>query len=118
MKHKRILVVDDDNLLAEVVSMALEDLGYEVETAGNIKESRGWIAANGIDLVIMDIMLPDGRGDDLAEEVKRVDDKHPQVLLISGNYDLIESAEKSHVDGYLAKPFALHELINKVEQLV
>ena len=59
-ENKRILVVDDDPDIVESLKMVLESANYDVDTAGSPEEARGKIAVEPPDLILLDIMMPDG----------------------------------------------------------
>src|SRR3989338_8519444 len=78
---KRILVVDDDDGIRDLISTRLELRGYQVELAGNAKEAQAYLSRSAPDIILMDIMMPDMNGVDLCRWV-RSQPKTKQVPVI------------------------------------
>jgi CheY-like chemotaxis protein len=108
---RRVLIVEDDNDFLSSVAEAIRDEGYEALTAGN-----GWQALSlleqqrGVALVLVDLFMPEMSGWQLIDEMR---DRWPSVpiILISAAENLREEAERLGVQGYLAKPFRLDDII-------
>lgn len=113
----KILIVEDDNSLRELITKFLQQKGYIVITAEDSKNAREIYLANqnDIELVIIDVILPDDSGLNLADELKSINHKL-KILLISGyteekiNRQLIN--EKCYP--FLRKPFSANELIDTI----
>jgi len=102
----KILVIDDEDVIRNLIQDALSDAELEVVTAATGKEGLDIIKAGGISLVMTDIKLPDISGVDILEEAKRID-PDTQVIMITGYASVstsVESLRKGAYD-YLAKPF-------------
>jgi DNA-binding NtrC family response regulator len=114
---ERLLVIDDDPGLAEVVELLLAREGYEVERAAALKEGLRRLAAGEFDLVITDLKLPDGTGLDAVRMIHEKDRSLPIILMTS--YSSMESAigalRAGAVD-YIIKPFDNHEFLHSVER--
>ena len=95
-KHK-ILVVDDEEALRYTIETFLLREGYDVDTAGSYKESLGKLSEARFDLILTDIMLGDGTGIDILQEVNRRNLLCP-VILITGHPN-IETASDAVRDG-------------------
>ncbi|HJL14757.1 MAG TPA: PAS domain S-box protein [Sandaracinaceae bacterium LLY-WYZ-13_1] len=111
----RLLVVEDERPLREAVAHLLEKEGYEVLRAGSLEEAMTRIARDApIDLVVLDVMLPDGRGPSLVERIRA---PHPgaRILLTTGYAPLEVVPEGSEV---LLKPFRSDELLDRVRALL
>jgi len=115
----RILVVEDERKVAEMVARGLKAERYAVDTAES--GDAGWAMANtyAYDLVILDLMLPGMNGHDL---LKRIRAKHPAVpVLILTARDATESKVRNFeagADDYMTKPFAFAELQARVKALL
>ncbi len=114
----RMLVVDDEPMVREVVSICLEDAGYVVETAENGREGWEKFQAAEYDLVLTDRSMPEMNGDELALEVKRLRPSVP-VILLTGFGDLMnsEGEKPPGIAAVVAKPFtmaALNEVVRKL----
>ncbi len=111
MLSGRILVVDDDAAIRTVVREALRRAGHIVETAGSIGEMRRAIGSFAPDVLVTDVMLPDGDGLDIVPEITT---RHPDlpVIVLSARNTLataVRATEQGAFD-YLPKPFDLEEL--------
>jgi len=98
------LIVDDDPEIREGLAEVVGLEGFETTTAASLSEARQRLAKTRPDVVLADLMLPDGKGLDLLEAVE--DGPRPQVVLITGNAT-VESAVEALRDGatdYLVKP--------------
>ncbi len=111
----RILVVDDDLAIREMVAMTLEKSGYAVERADGYAAALVAIRARRPDLIISDIYMPGGTGLDLLEEVRGASDPPPLILMTAkGSVETAALALKDGVFDYLAKPFDLDILLERV----
>ncbi len=118
LAHRRILVVEDDDTVREVVRTYLEAAGYLVEEAADGFAALDAIAAHTPDLVVMDRMLP---GVDGAEVTRRIRASAgiPVILLtaLSGTEDRIGGLEAG-ADDYITKPFSPRELVLRVHSVL
>jgi signal transduction histidine kinase len=113
----RLLVIDDEQGIREGCRRVLEPEGYRVETAGSLAEARERLAAEVFGLVLLDVMLPDGRGVELLEEIRRRD-ADTVVAIITG-YATVELAVEAIQQGaydFLSKPFNGDVLLLAVRQ--
>jgi CheY-like chemotaxis protein len=111
---KRIVVLEDQKELLELMEMVLEEKGYEV-IAINHHEPLEFLIDFLPDLILLDIRLPNGYGHILCEDMKTnpVTSKIP-VILVSGADNLEKIANEYKADGYLSKPFNSSDLISCV----
>ena len=115
MQNSRILVVEDDAELCELVAGRLRETGYEVDTAATGVEALRRVEAHVPDLVILDIMLPELDG---LEVCRRLRADHPLLYIImltarTGEIDRVVGLEVG-ADDYVSKPFSLQELVARV----
>ena len=117
---KRVLVIDDDPNVVEVITVNLEAEGYEVETAVDGRDAWAHLLAALPDVVILDWMLPGRSGIDLLGDL-RADPKTrdiPVVLLSAKARDEeIWAGWQAGANYYLTKPFKLEQLLYYLEQL-
>ncbi len=114
----RILVIEDDEGLRELLSSFLQETGYTVVQAADGLEGMECIEREPFDLIIVDIMLPYVSGIGLVKIVK---DRNPDlpIICITGYGDSPEKlAEEEHADCVLAKPFDLRELATAMNRLL
>ena len=113
-----ILIVDDEKEYQLVVSMILEDAGYNTETCSNGREALDILEKRDIDLVITDLRMPVMSGDELIAEIRR---KEMDVdILVVTAYGSIESAVEAIKNGatdYFVKSSDPGELLIKVERI-
>jgi two-component system alkaline phosphatase synthesis response regulator PhoP len=115
----RILLVDDEENLVDLIQLNLELEGYKVKVARDGKEALKLYKEQRFNLVILDIMLPFVDGLQVCETI-RLTDKQIPILMLSAKHsgqDRIAGL-KSGADDYLVKPFNLEELLLRVQILV
>jgi two-component system, NtrC family, response regulator PilR len=106
-----LLIVDDEASLRDFLSIVFEDEGWRVETAGSVAEARAAVAKNEPDLILCDLMLPDGSGIDLLREVKTATPSIAVVMITAhtSTKSAVEALKAGAFD-YIAKPFDIDEL--------
>ena len=117
MSRGTILVADDDRAIRTVVAEALGRQGYDVRAAGDAATLWQWIKAGEGDLVITDVLMPDGNGLDLVPQIARLR-PNLRVVAMSAQSTLGTAlrAAESGVFDYLPKPFDLDALIRIVDR--
>ena len=113
----RILVVEDDEAVQGAVARALRAEGYAVSTASDLAAARECVAG-GVDLIVLDLRLPDGFGLELCRELRRDGSTIPVMVLtaLSQVARRVEGLDAG-ADDFLAKPFAVSELRARVRAL-
>lgn len=115
----KILVVDDDKDIVELLSIYIQNEGYEVEKAYNGKEALTKLNTNpNIDLMILDIMMPQVDGLEVVKEVRR--DSQIPILMLSAKTDDIDKIHGliQGADDYVTKPFNPLEVMARVKSLL
>lgn len=113
----RILVVDDEPSIRHLLRKALNEEQYEVETADTAIEALSMLEDAPFDLAIVDLMMPDVHGLDLAEAIRMLDPGTPVILMTAYGTIAFESiASHPAISHYLHKPFALDRLFELVQQ--
>jgi DNA-binding response OmpR family regulator len=115
----RLLLVEDEARLAEVVRRGLIEHSYAVDLAGTSAQALDLAAANEYDAIILDRRLPDGDGAQVAAELRRNGMRTPVLMLTARDAveDRVEGLDLG-ADDYLVKPFAFPELAARVRALV
>ncbi|MCP4022074.1 MAG: response regulator transcription factor [Desulfobacteraceae bacterium] len=118
-EKKRILVIEDENHIAEGIKLNLSMQGYEAFVAADGIEGLEKWRALAPDLIILDIMLPMIDGFSILQTIRKEDEKIP-VLILSAKGDTKDKVKglKYGVDDYLSKPFDLEEFLLRVERLL
>ncbi len=117
--NSRILLVDDDMLLREVIGEYLSAHGYTVDLAESGQRALEMLEPGKYQLALIDLVMPNMNGLELMEKILAVDENI--FCLIMTGYPTIDSAYKAMVDGvsdYIIKPFQLMELLNIVQKYV
>lgn len=111
MKSIRILVAEDEANLREGLVDTLESEGYRVSAVGDGAAALQIYAEGGIDLVLLDVMMPEKSGYDVCREIRRHDARVPIIMLTAKGeeIDKVLGLELG-ADDYVTKPFGLHEL--------
>lgn len=115
----KILVIEDENSLREVIIRSLEKERYLVEWAANFSDALWKINDYSYDCIILDIMLPDGNGLQLLEELKQMKKKE-SVIIVSAKDSLDDKIRGLDLgaDDYLTKPFHLAELNARIKSVI
>ena len=117
---KKILIVDDDKFLRELLIEKLNSLNYEVTSVSESILAFNTIKTNKPDLILLDVLLPGLSGLETLN-VLRADDEnmHIPVILISrlDEPELIRTAKRLGADDYLIKPFTAEILIEKIKDI-
>ena len=114
----RILMVDDNQEIREVVNILLSGEGYVVDEAGNGREALEKIRADDYDLVILDVMMPGMNGYQACMEIRK--SKNTPILFLSAKSQVEDKTLgfSSGGDDYLPKPFSYQELLSRVKALI
>lgn len=115
----KILIVEDDASLSEIIHRALVAEGYVVETASTFFEADSKLAGYSYDCILLDVMLPDGSGLHLLEHLRALG-KRENVIIISAR-DSVEdkvAGLEFGADDYLPKPFHTAELLARVKSVL
>jgi two-component system OmpR family response regulator len=114
-----VLVVDDERNIAEVVAMALRYQGFEVEMAGDGAGALAAVDSFRPDLVVLDIMLPDIEGFEVARRLRGRRNDVPIVFLTArdAGEDKLRGLT-SGGDDYMTKPFSLEELVARIRNIL
>jgi len=117
MAEETILVADDDKAIRTVVTQALGRLGYNVRATGNVATLWHWVSEGEGDLVITDVVMPDGNGLDLIPQIRK---HRPEmrVIAMSAQNTLITAVKATERGAfeYLPKPFDLADLVEAVRR--
>ena len=114
-----ILVAEDQPKMAEIVGNALNEAGFKALLVHNGNDALANLAAGGYSALVLDVVLPGCDGLSVVRQIRNRGDRIP-VLLISGRSAVDEKVEglNAGADDYLAKPFAIAELLARIRALV
>lgn len=115
---KKILVADDDLAILDVLKMFLEDVGYQVEVTGDGALLQAFQDGQA-DLLLLDVWMSGWNGRDICIYLKsRKTTKQLPIILFSANKGIETIARSAGADDFLAKPFELDELLDKLERFL
>lgn len=115
----KLLIIEDDASLQEIMQRALTSEGYIIETASNAFEAEDKIAGYSYDCILLDIMLPDGNGLNILRHIKELK-KEDRIIIISAKDSIDDkiSGLDLGADDYIAKPFYMAELSARIKSVM
>ena len=114
----RILVVEDEQAISEPLAEHLERDGFDTEVAATVADARSAFERQAPDLILLDVMLPDGDGRDFARDVRRTSDVPIVMLTARGEeIDRVLGLELG-ADDYVVKPFSARELSARIRAIM
>ena len=116
--NKKIVVIDDDSSVQEVVRAYLEKDGYHVFVAGTAADGLSLIARIKPGLVVLDLMLPDRSGEDICREIRDRSDLPILMLTAKASEEERVTGLAIGADDYLTKPFSPRELVARVRAIL
>lgn len=116
---RRVLVVDDEDSIRDLVRTALEFVGYEVGTASDGREALALVPTFSPDLIVLDVMMPLLDGVEVCSRLRADGDTTPVILLTARDApaDVVAGLDAG-ADDHLAKPFHLQVLIARIEAIL
>ncbi len=119
MSGQRLLIIDDEAPIRDMLAFFFHKRGFEVLTASNYAEGSASVLRSSPDLILCDIKMPDGNGLDLLRKVKAESPKVPVIMITAHTSakDAIEAMKAGAVD-YISKPFDVEELALLVERAI
>ena len=114
----RILLVEDDDQIASYLGELLRAEGFDTQIAGCKKEAGECLLAQSFDLVLLDVILPDGNGFSSCAEIKKEYEIPVIFLTASGDEYSVVAGLDMGADDYIAKPFRPRELISRIRSVL
>ncbi|MBV2120767.1 MAG: phosphate regulon transcriptional regulator PhoB [Candidatus Thiodiazotropha taylori] len=116
----KILIVEDEPEIREMIRFALEPKGFLLSEADNAQDARKLLADHSYDLILMDWMLPGRSGLELTKELKQISPVSTPIILLTAKTD---EADKvigldSGADDYITKPFSTREMIARINAVL
>lgn len=118
--EKMIWVVEDDQGIRDMVCLLLRTEGYEVKSFENAQQFRQALkSGEKLDLLLTDVMLPDGNGLYLCQLVKTASsEKSIPVLVMSARLNFYEQERFCRADDFIAKPFDISDMVKRINKLI
>ncbi|MGN7298995.1 response regulator transcription factor [Ferdinandcohnia sp. SAFN-114] len=116
----KILVVDDDSHIRELICVILSKEGFSIEEATDGKDALSLLEAERIDLIILDIMMPNMDGWSFCKEIRRYYSDTVPILMLTAKGETAQKVKGFNLgaDDYLVKPFDVAELVARVKVLL
>jgi len=116
---KKVLVVEDDSNISELIQIHLKDLDYQIQIRNNGLLGFEEANSNSYDLIILDIMLPEMDGIAICQRLRALDNYTP-ILMITAKSEEIDKVIglESGADDYITKPFKIREFIARVKAII
>jgi len=114
---KCIYIVEDNEDIREILEYLLIDEHYQVKSCPTAKEFWTQMKKHLPDMVVLDIMLPDGNGIDICEKMKKESktDAIP-IMMMSANYQNNDIRQQCGAEEFISKPFDINNFVNKVNR--
>ncbi|MFB6364586.1 response regulator transcription factor [Paenibacillus elgii] len=114
-----ILVIEDEEHIARVLTLELEHEGYKVETAHDGREGARLATSKSWSLILLDVMLPEWNGLEVLRRIRQVNAEVPVILLTARDAtpDIVSGFDQGAND-YITKPFVIEELLARVRNLI
>ncbi|KZY90962.1 DNA-binding response regulator, partial [Oleiphilus sp. HI0073] len=121
MSDKKILIVDDESAIREMIAVALEMAGYECLEADNARDAYTYIVDQRPDMILLDWMLPETSGIELARRLKRDESTADiPIIMITAKTEEDNKVQGLEVgaDDYITKPFSPRELVARLKAVL
>ncbi|MCP9199005.1 response regulator [Gramella sp. GC03-9] len=119
--ERKILVVDDDSGIGEMLKVLLEFNGYKVFVTEKPEMVHKIIRKEKIDLVLLDLLISGINGSDVCVDLRNSDEKimrQMPVLMMSALHKAREICNQAGANDFISKPFEIEDLMNKIEELL
>ena len=114
----RVLVVDDEPFITDVVSSALAFEGFATEEASTVAEALSHARSGGFDCIVLDVMLPDGDGFEVCRTLREEEIGTPVLFLTARDAGPDKLAGLALGDDYVTKPFSIDELVARIRAVL
>ena len=113
----KLLLVDDDLDTRQMVTILLKTAGLEIQTVGTGSEALALLGIERVDIILLDIMLPDVDGLNLLETIRRISDIPILMLTAVSHAEIMQQAYILGADDYIVKPFTREKLLDRIYRL-
>ena len=116
----KIMIVDDNPEIVELIKQILLKEGYETKCAYDGKECLEMLKKENVDLIILDVMMPDMSGWDVYNEIKKLNRKIKVVFVsvVEISSERLRSLLNDGVSGYITKPFSPKDLVSSIKAII
>jgi DNA-binding response OmpR family regulator len=118
-KNAKLLVVDDDSGIGEMLQTLLEFYGFEVKVTEEPDETEALIEKYEIDMILLDMLISGVNGTDVCARLRKHDSyRNIPVLMMSALHDAGAKCKGAGADDFIAKPFEMDELVNRINKIL
>lgn len=119
MSKKRIHILEDDQEIRNVIEILLKEEGFELQLSSSFSELKKNIQDAMPDLFLLDVMLPDGNGAEICEDLKTdIFTKHIPIIVMSAQNNSEQKAIDAFADAYISKPFDIYDVLERINTLI
>ncbi len=119
MENNKVLVVDDDSGIGEMLKTLLEYYKYEVTVTPKPEETERLIVEKQIDIVLLDMLISGVNGTDVCARLRQNEEtKDTPVLMMSALHDAGKKCREAGANDFIAKPFEMEDLIAKINEVL
>ena len=116
---KRVHVLEDDEDIRYIIGVLLKDEGYELQLSSSFSELKSKLKDSVPDLFILDVMIPDGSGTDICEDLKNdLFTKQIPIIVMSADDKNKDKSLAAGADDYISKPFDIDHIVNRINKLL
>ena len=116
---RNILMVEDDSTIAFAVKYAVEQESFNFDIASDLNQAREIVSTKVYDLILLDVMLPDGNGYEFLKDLRKHDEDTPVIFLSACDEEVnIVMGLDIGADDYITKPFRVRELISRINAIL
>ena len=116
---RNILMVEDDSTIAFAVKYAVEQESFNLDIASDLNQAREIVSTKVYDLILLDVMLPDGNGYEFLKDLRKHDEDTPVIFLSACDEEVnIVMGLDIGADDYITKPFRVRELIYRINAIL
>lgn len=116
---KKLVLVEDDPVIAETLSLTLSYRGFDVTVASDVAKAQTLFESHAFDIAVLDVALPDGDGYELCREMRATEPRMP-ILMLTARIDEPSAVRgiAAGADDYVRKPCGLDELVARLDRLL
>ena len=116
---RNILMVEDNSTIAFAVKYAVEQESFNLDIASDLNQEREIVSTKVYDLILLDVMLPDGNGYEFLKDLRKHDEDTPVIFLSACDEEVnIVMGLDIGADDYITKPFRVRELISRINAIL
>ena len=116
---RNILMVEDNSTIAFAVKYAVEQESFNLDIASDLNQAREIVSTKVYDLILLDVMLPDGNGYEFLKDLRKHDEDTPVIFLSACDEEVnIVMGLAIGADDYITKPFRVRELISRINAIL